>query len=70
MDRSHLESRHGCTKISQGCKNCYAKRDWQRLSASPQTVYYNRAFTDVRIHRERFDQPLRWTKPRQSSSTR
>jgi len=34
----------GCTKISQGCKNCYAKRDWQRLSASPQTVYYNPCF--------------------------
>jgi protein gp37 len=54
----------GCAKVSQGCKNCYAERDWARLSANTQTVYYGRAFTDVRCHPERLDQPLRWTKPR------
>lgn len=55
----------GCTKVSQGCKNCYALRDWARLSANPQTVYYGREFTDVMCHPERLEQPLRWTKPRQ-----
>lgn len=47
----------GCTKVSAGCKNCYAdviaKRFWGE-----------RKFTDVRVHRERLDQPLHWRKPR------
>jgi len=54
----------GCTKVSQGCKNCYAERDWARLSANPKTVYYQRKFTDVAVHRDRLDTPLRWRKPR------
>ena len=36
----------GCTKVSQGCKHCYAERDWSRLvhlpaetlGVSPRTV--------------------------------
>jgi protein gp37 len=54
----------GCSKVSQGCKNCYALRDWGRLSANPKTVYFGREFTDVMCHPERLDQPLRWKKPR------
>lgn len=55
----------GCSKVSQGCKNCYALREWPRLSANPKaTAYYGREFTDVRCHPERLDQPLRWTKSR------
>lgn len=55
----------GCTKVSQGCKHCYAEREWGRLSANPKaTAYYGRAFTDVRCHPERLSAPLRWTKPR------
>ena len=55
----------GCTKVSQGCKHCYAEREWVRLSANPKaTTYYGRDFTDVACHAERLDQPLRWTKPR------
>lgn len=54
----------GCSKVSQGCKNCYALRDWPRLAANPKTIYYGRDFTDVQVHPERFDQPLRWAKPR------
>jgi len=55
----------GCTKVSQGCKNCYALRDWPRLSANPKlTAYHGRQFTDVRCHPERLDQPLRWRRPR------
>lgn len=54
----------GCSKVSQGCKHCYAERDWARLSANPKTVYFGRPFTDVMCHPERLDQPLRWTKPR------
>jgi protein gp37 len=53
----------GCTKVSAGCKHCYAERQWKRLSA-PGMPYAGRAFTDVALHPERLDQPLRWRKPR------
>jgi len=46
----------GCTKVSQGCKNCYAERIAERF-------WGERAFTDVQCHPERLDQPLRWRKP-------
>lgn len=52
----------GCHKASQGCKHCYAERDWARLAHLP--AYKGRAFTDVACHPERLDQPLRWKKPR------
>lgn len=54
----------GCSKISEGCRNCYALRHWPRLAGNDKTVYYGRKFTDVQCHPERLDQPLRWTKPR------
>lgn len=60
----------GCTKVSPGCKFCYAERDWGRLAAprlfgsGKSNVYTGRDFTDVRCHPERLDQPLRWQKPR------
>jgi protein gp37 len=47
----------GCTKVSTGCKNCYAERLFRR-------VYSGRKFTDVQCHPERLDQPLHWRKPR------
>jgi len=56
----------GCSKVSQGCKNCYAEREWPRLAA-PRTlpnIYTGRTFTDVRCHPAKLDIPLRWTKPR------
>ena len=56
----------GCTKAGpgSGCKNCYAEREWVRLSHNPKTVYFGRKFTDVSCHPERLDHPLRWTRPR------
>ncbi len=55
----------GCTKVSQGCKHCYAERDWARLSAprDKPNVYTGREFTDVQCHSERLDWPLRKNKP-------
>ena len=41
----------GCTKVSAGCKNCYAEVIANRFWGS-------RKFTDVRIHKERLQQPL------------
>lgn len=52
----------GCTKVSQGCKNCYAERQWAWLQHLP--AYAGRRFTDVACHPERLDQPLRREKPR------
>jgi protein gp37 len=43
----------GCTKVSQGCKNCYAERIFPR-------PYPGRKFTDVRTHADRLLQPLSW----------
>ncbi|HEU4708779.1 MAG TPA: phage Gp37/Gp68 family protein [Methylophilaceae bacterium] len=56
----------GCSKVSQGCKHCYAEREWPRMSAPrPQpNVYTGRAFTDVQCHPERLLQPWCWVKPR------
>jgi protein gp37 len=47
----------GCTKVSQGCKNCYAERIANRF-------WGERKFTDVQCHSERVLQPLHWRKPR------
>lgn len=72
-DKTHIEWTDatwnpvtGCTKVSQGCKHCYAERDWKRLSAHREkpNAYTGRAFTDVMCHPERLAQPLRWRAPR------
>lgn len=54
----------GCTKVSAGCKHCYALREWPRLSANPKTIYFGREFGDVQCHGDRLIDPLRWTRPR------
>lgn len=70
-DKTHIEWTDatwnvvtGCAKVSQGCKNCYALRDWPRLAANPKTAYFGREFTEVRCHPDRLEIPRRWTKPR------
>jgi len=50
----------GCTKISTGCKNCYAARMAKRLKAMGQPNYAN-GF-DVAIHQSAFELPLHWKK--------
>jgi protein gp37 len=59
----------GCTKVSQGCKNCYAERVFLRAYHNHVVTDKNgfsryREFTDVQTHPARLDQPLRWKKPR------
>lgn len=53
----------GCSKVSQGCKHCYAEREWPRMTRLVPS-YAGRDFTDVRTHADRLDHPLRWKKPR------
>lgn len=52
----------GCTKISPGCKHCYAERMAKRLQAMGQERYRN-AFR-VTLQEDLVDLPLRWKKPR------
>lgn len=54
----------GCSKVSEGCRNCYAERLWPRLKAMGNKVYKDRNFNDVACHPERLGQPLRWVKSR------
>jgi len=51
----------GCTKISSGCKNCYAERMAKRLQKMGQPNYMN-GF-QVTLHEHILDYPLRWKKP-------
>ena len=51
----------GCTKISPGCKHCYAERMSKRLQAMGQPNYID-GF-EVRLHERMLDLPLRWKKP-------
>ncbi len=51
----------GCTKISQGCKNCYAERMAFRLKAMGQDKYRN-GFK-LTIHEKAIHDPLSWKKP-------
>lgn len=52
----------GCTKISAGCKHCYAERFAERfrgVAGHP----YQQGF-DLRLVPERLADPLRWSEPR------
>lgn len=51
----------GCSKISPGCKNCYAERLSLRLQAMGQPNYAN-GFT-LTIHEHALELPLRWKRP-------
>lgn len=61
----------GCSKVSQGCKNCYAERLWPKVEAAERRREHfewqkvtPRAFTEIRTHPLRLDAPLHWKKPR------
>ena len=52
----------GCTKISPGCKYCYAERMAHRLSLMGQANYRN-GFA-LTLHPHMLELPLTWKKPR------
>src|SRR2546421_1831277 len=52
----------GCTKVSQGCKHCYAERMAYRLQAMG-LERYRKAF-QVTLHHDLLEVPLSWRKPR------
>jgi len=51
----------GCTKISPGCKNCYAERMAKRLQAMGQPNYVS-GFK-LSLHKQSLCLPLSWKKP-------
>lgn len=52
----------GCTKVSQGCKNCYAERMAKRLQAMGVEQYRN-GF-EPSLAPQTLEQPYGWIKPR------
>jgi len=59
----------GCTKVSQGCKNCYAKtvhdnRHKAFLNGKKMPPQYSVAFEQLLTHPDRLAAPLHWRKPR------
>ena len=52
----------GCTKISPGCKHCYALRValWLKRMGNPR---YDNGF-DLTLHDDLLSKPLRWRKPK------
>lgn len=53
----------GCTKVTAGCKNCYAERMHKRLTAMG-VEKYSLPFSVVKVCPSTLDAPLRWRKPR------
>lgn len=58
----------GCSKVSAGCKNCYAEKMASRFSGEGQPFHGlsdgKRWTGAVRFRADRLMEPLRWTRPR------
>ena len=52
----------GCTKISDGCRNCYAERMSKRLAG--RCGYPKDNPFQVTVHSDKYLEPLTWRKPR------
>jgi protein gp37 len=52
----------GCSKISAGCKNCYAERFAERFRGIPGHPF-EQGF-DIRLVPEKLAEPLKWKEPR------
>lgn len=54
----------GCTKVSAGCRYCYAETFARRLAGAGVQGYDSANPFKVEFQRHVFDQPRRWRKPR------
>lgn len=54
----------GCSKVSEGCRNCYAERLSHRFGWTKKPWTGPNAGENLKLHPERMEQPLRWKKPR------
>lgn len=59
----------GCSRVTEGCRNCYAERMALRHASNPKTPQYHgltkggKWTGSARFLPERLDQPSRWRKP-------
>lgn len=58
----------GCTQVSEGCRNCYAKElhnrrheAWKRGAKLP--AQYAQAFGEIQLNYDRLEKPLTWKQP-------
>lgn len=54
----------GCTKVSEGCRNCYAERVAGRLAKIPATAHRYRNGFGLTLQPADLTKPLHWRKPR------
>jgi protein gp37 len=59
----------GCTKVSEGCRNCYAEETHSRrhkayLEGKAMPRQYAKLFSEIQLLEERLSEPLHWRKPR------
>lgn len=59
----------GCSKVSEGCRNCYAKELHDRrhkgvLLGAKLPEQYAKPFETIQLRQDRLTHPLRWKKPR------
>lgn len=52
----------GCTKVSEGCRNCYALKFAERFRGTP-GHYFEHGF-DVMLRHDKLELPLMWKKPK------
>jgi len=59
----------GCTKISAGCKNCYAEKlhnmrhEAYKEGKFQSCKQYAKPFSEIQLHEDRLEQPFHWKKP-------
>lgn len=54
----------GCSKVSDGCTNCYAEAMARRFDKGWKPWIAGNATHNVRLHHEKLEQPLHWRKPK------
>ncbi|MCM3144336.1 phage Gp37/Gp68 family protein [Brevibacillus sp. MER 51] len=59
----------GCSKVSEGCRNCYAfalhdMRHKAFLEGKKLPQQYSKSFKELQLFSDRLEQPVKWKKPR------
>ena len=59
----------GCTKVSEGCRNCYAENLHNRrhkayLSGKKMPKQYSKPFNEIQLLEDRLKTPFSWRKPK------
>jgi len=54
----------GCSRVSEGCRNCYAERLSLRFGRSKKPWTVPNALENIRLHPERLRIPYTWRKPK------